>query len=124
MYVTEDGKVQHVVFFGSTSILQGVPLLNNPQYPGIAEDLTASYKKWKSLPCDVFLAPHAGFFNLEAQAKRLGQGEKPNPFIDSTAFKTFLEHAERTFLVQLDSDRKSASASNALGNGYGYPNGA
>ena len=50
MDVTEDGEVQHVVFFGSTSILQGVPLGNNPQYPGIANDLAASYKKLKSLP--------------------------------------------------------------------------
>lgn len=116
MDVVEDGKVQHIVFFGSTSILPGVPLVNNAQYPGIADDLATSYKKLKSLPCDVFLAPHTGFFDLEAKANRLARGEKPNPFIDSTAFKTFLEQAERKFLVQLESERKSASEKKAMGN--------
>lgn len=116
MDVTEDGKVQHVVFFSSTSILSGVPLVNNVQYPGIAEDLTASYKKLKALPCDVFLAPHTGFFDLEAKAPRLARGENPNPFIDATAFKKFLEPAEQKFLQQLAAEQKNASSTRALGN--------
>ena len=116
MDVTEDGKVQHVVFFGSTSILQGVPLVNNAQYPGIAGALAASYRKLKALPCDVFLAPHTGFFGLSEKAARLERGEKPNPFIDQKAFKTFIEQAERKFLVQLSNEQKSATEKNALGN--------
>lgn len=116
MDVTEDGKVQHVVFFGSTSILTGVPLVNNAKYPGIADDLTASYKKLKSLPGDVFLAPHTGFFDLDAKAQRLARGEKPNPFIDATAFKKFLGPAEQKFLKQLAEEQKNASSTRALGN--------
>lgn len=116
MDVTEDGKVQHVLFFGSSSILPGVPLVKNAQYPDIADDLTASYRKLKSLPCDVFLAPHAGFFSLSEKARRLEYNAKPNPFIDPTAFKAFIEQAERKFLNQLDSERKSASGQKALGN--------
>ncbi len=114
--VTEDGKVQHVVFFGSTSILQGVPLVNNAQYSGIADDLAASYKKLKSLPCDVFLAPHTGFFDLPEKAERLARGEKPNPFIDPGEFKTFIEQAGRKFLTQLDTERKRATEKKELGN--------
>jgi metallo-beta-lactamase class B len=116
MDVTEDGKMQHVVFFGSTSILQGVPLVNNAQYPAIADDLAASYKKLKALPCEVFLAPHAGFFGLSEKAGRLERGVKPNPFVDSTAFKTFINQAEQKFLAQLDEERKNALANKALGN--------
>lgn len=116
MDVTEDGKTHHVVFFGSTSILQGVPLVNNAQYPGIADDLAASYKKLKSLPCDVFLAPHTGFFNLPEKAKRLARGEKPNPFIEANAFKAFLEPAEKKFSTQWDNERKRAFEKQALGN--------
>lgn len=115
MDVVEDGKTQHVVFFGSTSILSGVPLVNNAQYPGIADDLATSYKKLKSLPCDVFLSPHTGFFDLEAKAQRLARGVKPNPFIDSKAFKKFITQAEQKFLTQLDGERKSASEKKALG---------
>ncbi len=116
MDVTEDGKVQHVVFFGSTSILQGVPLVNNAQYPGIADDLTASYRKLKSLPCDVFLAPHTGFFDLEAKAQQLARGAKPNPFIDAPGFKKFLEQAEQKFLKQLELERKTALETKGFGN--------
>ena len=116
MDVVEAGKTHHVVFFGSTSILQGVPLVNNAKYPGIADDLAASYKKLKSLPCDVFLAPHTGFFDLEAKAQRLARGERPNPFIDATAFKKFLEPAEKKFLKQLAEEQKNASSTRALGN--------
>lgn len=116
MDVTEDGKTQHVVFYGSTSILSGVPLVNNTQYPGIADDLAASFKKLKSLPCDVFLAPHNGFFDLPEKAERLARGEKPNPFIDAAKFKIFIEGAEGKFLTQLDAERKSAVQNGALGN--------
>jgi metallo-beta-lactamase class B len=104
------------VFFGSTSILPGVPLVNNVLYPGIADDLTASYKKLKSLPCDVFLAPHTGFFNLPEKAARLVPGAKPNPFIDPTSFKEFVGQVERKFLIQLDGEQKLTSEQKVLGN--------
>ena len=116
MDVTEDGTLQHVVFFGSTSILPDVPLVNNAQYPGIADDLAGSYRKLKGLPCDVFLAPHTGFFDLEEKAQRLARGEKPNTFIDPMAFKRFIKQAEQNFIAQLDSERKNASQKPALGN--------
>jgi metallo-beta-lactamase class B len=106
MDVTDDGKVYHVVFFGSTSILPGVPLTHNPQYPAMAEDFTATYRKLNALPCDVFLAPHASFFGLEKKATRLGRGEKPNPFIDPAEFHRFLEGAEAKFQSQLQQELK------------------
>jgi len=113
MDVTEDDKMHRVVFFSSLSILSDVPLVNNTNYPGIAEDLAASYKKLKALPCDVFLAPHTGFFNLPEKKERLVRGEKPNPFIDATAFKRFLEPAEQKFLKQLAEERKHAFSTRA-----------
>lgn len=116
MDVAEDGKTHHVVFFSSTSILPNVPLVNNAQYPGIADDLAASYKKLKALPCDVFLAPHTGFFNLPEKAERMERGVKLNPFIDAMAFKSFLEQAERKFLAQLEQERKAPLEIKRLGN--------
>jgi metallo-beta-lactamase class B len=87
MDLSEDSRVLHVLFFGSTSILPGVRLVNNPQYPGIVEDYAGTYRKLKALPCDVFLAPHAGFFSLSEKAGRLERGEKPNPFIDPQGYR-------------------------------------
>ncbi len=113
MDVTEDGQVHHVLFFGSTSILSGVPLINNTNYPAIATDLEHSYKTLKTLPCDVFLAPHAGFFDLTNKAALVEQGVKPNPFIDPAAYKIFLKGAEQKFQDQLAREKNEA-AKNAV----------
>ena len=106
---TEAGKVYHVVFFGSTSILPGIPLVNKPNYPDIASDLTATFQKLKTLPCDVFLAPHAGFFDLTEKAERLERGEQPNPFVNPNEFKAFVAHAENKFSEQLQREQKAAA---------------
>ena len=111
MDVTNDGKVYHVVFFGSTSILPHVPLTHNALYPGMVDDFTATYRKLNALPCDVFLAPHASFFGLEEKAARLTRGEKPNPFIDPAEFHRFLEGAEAKFRHQLKEETKAGASS-------------
>jgi len=97
MDVEEGGQVYHVLFFGSTTVLDGVRLQHNAKYPSIAEDYAASFKKLKSLPCDVFLAPHAGFFGLPGKASRLARGEKPNPFIDPKGYRNFIDESEQAF---------------------------
>lgn len=38
MDVDEGGKTYHMLFFGSTTVLEGVHLLNNPKYPRVAAD--------------------------------------------------------------------------------------
>lgn len=111
MDVVEEGKTYHVVFFGSTTILPGVPLVKNSKYPEIAEDLAATYRKLKELPCDVFLAPHTSFFDLGGKVERLERGEKPNPFIDPAGYRRFIEKAEHTFVEQLEAERKKRDAS-------------
>jgi metallo-beta-lactamase class B len=111
MDVTDDGKTYHVLFFGSTSILPGVSLTHNTQYPGIADDFAATYRKLKALPCDVFLAPHAGFFGLDDKAARLGRGEKPNPFIAPAGYQQFLKDQEAKFQHQLEEEKKTDGSS-------------
>ena len=108
MNVTYNGRVYHVLFFGSTSLLPGVKLVNNPRYPEIANDFAQTYRVLKTLPCDVFLAPHAGFFGLSDKAGRLERGERPNPFIDPAAYRSFIAKAESKFLKQLETERAAA----------------
>jgi metallo-beta-lactamase class B len=110
MDATEDGKVYHVLFFGSTSILPGVSLVNNAKYPGIVEDYHATYRKLKALPCDIFLGPHGSFFSLAEKAERLERGEKPNPFIDPQGYRNFIEQSERKFLEQLEREKKTTAS--------------
>jgi|ERR1051325_340144 metallo-beta-lactamase class B len=106
MDAKEAGKVYHVLFFGSTTVLDGVSLVNNKSYPKIAEDYLNTYQKLKRLPCDVFLAPHAGFFGLAEKAGRLERGEKPNPFVDPSEFRKYISGAEKDFRERLQREQK------------------
>jgi metallo-beta-lactamase class B len=110
MDVEDAGRAYHVVFFGSTTVLDGVQLRNNQKYPRIIEDYTASFKKLKALPCDVFLAPHTGFFNLAEKSRRLALGEKPNPFIDPAGYRKFINESERAFKRRLAQETQGAEA--------------
>jgi metallo-beta-lactamase class B len=105
MTVTEADARRHVVFFGSTTLLPGVALVDNPAYPEIANDFARTFRTLKSLPCDVFLAPHGSMFSLETKADRLADGAKPNPFLDAQGYRRFLERAERTFRQQLEREQ-------------------
>jgi metallo-beta-lactamase class B len=105
MDVREKGKVYHVLFFGSTTVLEGVSLVNNPKYPQIADDYLATFAKLRSLPCDVFLAPHSGFFDLPGKRERMLKGETPNPFIDGRGYRAFIQNSEKAFRKQLEAER-------------------
>ncbi len=101
MTVAEGGKRYDVVIFGGTTILPGVRLVGNPKYPGIAEDFAMTFRVLKSLPCDVFLAPHGSMFGLGEKARRLAAEATPNPFIDPAGYRAFIAQAEQVFLQRL-----------------------
>lgn len=75
MTVDEDKKRYNVVFAGSTTA-PGYRLVNNPNYPQIVEDYRRTFKVLKTLPCDVFLAPHANFFDMLEKSKTNRAGHK------------------------------------------------
>jgi len=75
-------------------------LVNNREYPNIASDYQASFKKLRALPCDVFLAPHPGMFNMDDKLRRMKHGA-PNPFIDSGEYARFVDTSEQDFRAEL-----------------------
>ena len=109
MAVTEGGDRHEVVFVGGTGVLPGVRLVDNPKYPGIAADFARTFHRLKSLPCDVFLAPHGFHFDLEEKARRLAAGEEPNPFLDPVGYKSFIDRSERVYLDQLRRERRNST---------------
>lgn len=96
---------QDVVFVCSASILPNVPLTKNERYPGIAEDYAKTFQVLKSLPCDIFLAAHAGFFNGPAKAERLRKGAEKNPFIDPEGYRKYVEAAEKRYRDLLEKEK-------------------
>jgi metallo-beta-lactamase class B len=101
MVAEERGRLYNIVFFGSTSVL--AKLVKNLRYPEIVRDYAATFRKLKSLPCDVFLAPHASFFGLEEKARQIG--DHKNPFVDPKAFHDYITKAEQNFVRQLEQEQ-------------------
>ena len=103
--VDEGGRSYDVVLFGSTTT-PGYKLVNNAAYPDIVADFQNTFRLLRSLPCDVFLAPHGSFFNLEGKMARLARGTGANPFVDGKTYRNFLDRSEREFVELLDKQRK------------------
>jgi metallo-beta-lactamase class B len=105
---TENGRAYAVAFMGSMSINPGVVLLGNPSYPGIAGDYARSFQVMRALPCEVFLAPHGSFFDLQGKAKRLAAKETPNPFVDPAGCRAYLARMETAYEEQLRREKRAA----------------
>jgi len=101
----ENGKKYDVVFAGSMSINPGVHLVNNPAWPNIAEAYAKSFQILKSLRCDVFLGPHATFFDMEAKVRRMSADAKTNPFIDPDGYRNYIANFEKLYNEQLQRER-------------------
>jgi metallo-beta-lactamase class B len=109
MKVREGERTLDVVFFSSTSISRGTKLVNNQDYPRIAEDFEKTYEKLKKLPCDVWFAPHGGAFAMTTKFAQQDRAAAPNPFIDPEGWKRSIAGAERTFREQLSAERAATT---------------
>lgn len=78
------------------------------QYPGIVADYRRTFATAKSLPGDVFLAPHSEFYGPEAKRLKLGD-PGPNPFIDRAGFEALVDHQHRLFETELAKQQKAAA---------------
>jgi len=92
---TENGKTYDVVVVGSLS-LNAANLGDNPAYPNIREDFRKSFKVMRSLPADVFVGSHNGFYQMTQKYARLEKGEA-NPFIDPAGYKALIDSSEKAF---------------------------
>jgi metallo-beta-lactamase class B len=86
MKTTEAGKTYNVVIVCSVGWNPGYVLVNNKDYPHIADDYMRSFATLRRLPCDVFLAAHGNFYDLEGKYKKLQEGG-PNQFIDHGIYR-------------------------------------
>jgi metallo-beta-lactamase class B len=102
------GKTLHVVFPGSTTVNDGVKLVDNANYPRIADDYRHAFDVLNRLPCDVFLPAHAsmigGFLDKATAVRR---GDTPNPFVDPEALRTFLRSSQQAFETKLAAQKTS-----------------
>jgi metallo-beta-lactamase class B len=107
--VEEGGRPYSVIFSASTGINPGTRFVDQPSYPGIADDYARSLALLASLHPDVFLGSHTGFFDLEGKRARVGKGG-PNPFVDPEGFQAYVAERKKAFEKQLGDERATHSS--------------
>jgi metallo-beta-lactamase class B len=78
----------------------GYKLVGNAEYPKIAQDYELTFRTLQSLPCDVFLVAHGGYFGMEAKYARMKAGGA-NPFVDPEGYRSYVAEREQTFRKEL-----------------------
>jgi metallo-beta-lactamase class B len=107
MKVTDGGKPRDVVITCG-GLQDGARLVNNKNYPEIADDFARSITVYRSLPVDYFLSSHSWFFDLAGKHAKLGAS--PNPYLDAAGYTRFVDAMERDLTTMLAEQRKNPPA--------------
>jgi len=107
MKVTDGGKTYNVVIVGSPNVNPGYKLIHNQNYPQIAEDYERMWRVLKTLPCDIFLGAHGGYFGMEEKYALLKSGGA-NPFVDPGGYTKFVAEKEQKFRTELAKQQLAA----------------
>jgi len=103
----DKGKTYNVVILGSIGVNPGYVLVNNKDYPQIADDYVRGFKVLRALPCDVFLGSHSRFYSMPEKYAKLKDGG-PNPFIDPAGYRAHLDLQEKNFKEKLAEQQAAA----------------
>jgi metallo-beta-lactamase class B len=108
MQVQEGGKSYNAVIVGSPNVNPGYNLIHDPKYPQMATDFAQQFRTLKSLPCDIFLGAHGGYFDMLAKyasmstRKQAGDANAfPNPFIDPAGYQSYIADRQQAFETEL-----------------------
>ncbi|MFN8574239.1 MAG: subclass B3 metallo-beta-lactamase [Gemmatimonadaceae bacterium] len=104
MKVREGGKSYNVVIVGSPNVNPGYQLVNGSTYPQMAADFERTFRVLRSLPVDIFLGAHGGYFDLEGKYSRM----KDNPlavFVDPHGYRDYVMDREKAFRTELAKQR-------------------
>lgn len=93
-------RTLHAVIIGGTTVNPGYKLVGNTVYPAIADDYQRGFAVLHSLPCDLFLGAHGGYFGLAAKYARFKAGDR-DAFIDPAGYKAFVDDREHAFQAEL-----------------------
>lgn len=102
--VSDGDKKYDVVVIGSPNVNPGYRLVENKDYPEIAEDFAKTFAILKSLPCDLFLGAHGDYYGMLAKYEKLAQNQ--NAFVDPAGYKAYVELKEKEFRGKLAAQRE------------------
>jgi metallo-beta-lactamase class B len=104
-FAVQDGGKPYNVLIACGGLQEDARLVNNKNYPEIAEHFAQSIKKFKTFSPDVFLAAHSWFFDLAGKYKRLGAAT--NPYIDPAGYKTWVANMEKNYNTLMAEQKKN-----------------
>ena len=106
----ENGKTYHALVECSLNG-QFLKYIGNTEYPEIAEEMRATYKKARTVPADLFLSSHASFYGLDKKYEKLKarRDGDPNPFVDPEGYKAHVDEFEKTFETALAQQQAKAA---------------
>jgi len=105
--VEDGGKSYNVVVIGSPNVNPGFQLVGNKDYPEIAVDFAKTFGILKSLPCDVFLGAHGGYYGMVERYALLKKGQA-NAFVNPEGYKEYVVQKERAFQKTLAAQQGKA----------------
>jgi metallo-beta-lactamase class B len=106
------GTSRNIVIVGGTGFWSEYHFVATPNhpvsYPGIVQDFQHTFAVLRTLPCDVFLGAHGGYFDLLTKLEHYPQAG-PRVFIDPAGYKDFVTDAEKTFEQALAKQQAAAT---------------
>ncbi len=105
--VADGDKTYDVVVIGSPNVNAGYRLVDNKDYPEIADDFASTFRTLKALPCDVFLGAHGGYYGMIPKYEKTRSGNPKNPFIDPEGYRAFVALKEKAFRETLTAQRSA-----------------
>ena len=102
----ESGRSYDVVIMGCIGANGRIVLVDNADYPDIADDFKRTYALLRSLEADVFLGSHNDHYNMVEKHAAIGRG--PNPFVDPEGHHHAIDNYEKLFNYKLEEQSKAA----------------
>ncbi len=94
----------NAVIIGSPNVNPGYILVGNKNYPTIATDYETTFRVLKSLPVDLFLGAHGGYYGMAAKHALLGKSDT-NPFVDPEGYLRYVNEREAAFRAEWEKQK-------------------
>ena len=92
------GRTLHVLVLCGLTVLGPTNVKGMPGYPNIANDYRHTFHVLRGLQPDVFLGAHLSYYDGAAKVAKLrANPDGPNPFVDPTGYRRFIDAAEQRF---------------------------
>jgi metallo-beta-lactamase class B len=106
MPVTEGGSTLNAVIIGSANVNYGYLLVDNQEYPSIAQDYEKTFAVLKGLRADIFLGAHGEYFGLKEKYEVMKAGSTANPFVDPAGYAAYVADREGAFRAEWELQKK------------------